>query len=144
MLLANYTDVPATDGFDADVFAACHSYVRIRTYSGGRLETVSPGHDSRLVVRQGNSAYVRLRVKWSQIQTCQRDEETSLQERRFAVTGRRCLGTGVKGSTGVLCGPCGGARIAASVRSENERPAAFDEAIAHFRQHLLPAGVVCS
>jgi hypothetical protein len=46
--------------------------------------------------------------------------------------------------TPAFCRPCGGVRIAASVRSENDRPAVFDEAIAHFRHHLLPAGVVSS
>jgi hypothetical protein len=47
----------------------CHNYVRIRRYSGGRLETVLPGQSgSRLIARQDLSADVRLGVKWSQVQ----------------------------------------------------------------------------
>ena len=43
--------------------------MRIRRVDGGRLETISTGQaGSRVIARQPNSAYVRLGVKWSQVQ----------------------------------------------------------------------------
>ena len=61
----------------------CHNYVRTRGLDGGRQDTVSAGQAApRVNATQGNSAYVRLAVKWSQVQilsarhcqpdTCQR------------------------------------------------------------------------
>jgi hypothetical protein len=47
----------------------CHNWVRIRRVDGGRLDTIPSGKDgSRVVATQSNSAYVRLGVKWSQVQ----------------------------------------------------------------------------
>jgi hypothetical protein len=47
----------------------CHNWVRTRGVVGGREDTVIAGQAaSRLIMRQRNSADVRLGVKWSQVQ----------------------------------------------------------------------------